>query len=92
MLRKAAAAKETVEPRRLSRIKEQPKSALPVKKAPAKPWGKKADMEAKADKETKADAEEIPKACRGRKRKTAEEVNGEEAEAESEKEPPAKKV
>ncbi len=92
MPRKSAATKETAEPRRSSRIKEQPKSALAVKKAPAKPRVKKADKEAKADKETKADAEGKPKAPRGRKRKAAEEVNGEEAEAESEKEPPAKKV
>jgi hypothetical protein len=88
MPRKAAAAAGTAtdagEPRRSSRIKDQPKPEPVVKKAPAKPRAKKVDKEDKADKDEK------PKS-RGRKRKDAPgEPNG--AEEDGDKPPPAKKV
>lgn len=98
MPRKAAAAAgesgaPASEPRRSSRIKEQPKPEPVVKRAPAKPRVKKADKEKQ---EGEADKEEKPKSARGKKRKEAEvteatEANGAAPGGEGE-EPPAKKV
>jgi len=91
MPRKAAASTEIVdagaaEPRRSSRIKDQPKAEVeaPVKKAPAKPKTKKAEKEGGAE----GDVAEKPKSTKGRKRK-ADELNGDEGEAEK---PASKKV
>jgi hypothetical protein len=96
MPRKAAAAGEpggsALEPRRSSRIKDQPKQDQVVKKAPAKPRAKKGDKEKQ---EGEADKGEKPKSSRGKKRKEPEttETNGAAPEAEAEGgEPPAKKV
>lgn len=86
MPRKAAAAADDsapVEPRRSTRIKDQPKPEPVVKKAAApKPKSKK------AEKESGDVTQEKPKSGRGRKRKEPEptEANG------AEDEPPAKKV
>jgi len=97
MPRKAAAApaRDTAsQPRRSSRIKEQPKPDLP-KKAP-KPRAKKAKpTEAKAD-EPAADveAEPKPKSARGRKRPTADKdaEAGDAAVPDEAEKPPSKKV
>jgi hypothetical protein len=80
------------EPRRSSRIKDQPKPAPPAKKA-TKPRVKKADKEKAAGEE---DQESKPKSARGRKRKEPEaseatEANGAAPEAQD-GEPAAKKV
>ena|SRR5688572_12614958 len=86
MPRKAAVAaasasdEPTAEPRRSSRIKDQPVKEAPPKKAPAKPRAKKADKEGD-------DKEDKPKPARGKKRKAEEEPNGD-----VEGEPAAKKV
>lgn len=93
MPRKAAAttaegAPETsTEPRRSTRIKDQPKSE-PVKKAAPKPRAKKT-AEGAAD-----DKAEKPKAGRGKKRKEAEEPEAaaDAVEGGDAAEPPAKKV
>jgi hypothetical protein len=93
MPRKAAAAPaEPGEPRRSSRIKEQPKPQV-TKKAPAKPRTKRgaAPKVALETEEQPAEGEPAaakPKSARGKKR-TPEEVNGPEDEAEK---PPSKKV
>ena len=87
MPRKAATAGDAaVEPRRSSRIKDQPKPDPPApKKAPAKPRTKKV-------KEPAAEGEEKPKSTKGRKR-TAAEKDAEDGEAAvNGDEPPAKKV
>lgn len=87
----AAAGDSGAEPRRSSRIKDQPKPE-PAKRAPTKPRVKKADKE-KA--EVSEDIEEKPKSARGKKRKEPEgaEANGAAAAPEGEDEqPPAKKV
>ena len=85
MPRKAAATTETTaEPRRSSRIKEQPKPEPAPKKAPAKPRTKKV-------KEPAAEGEEKPKSTKGRKR-TAAEKDAEDGAAVNGDEPPAKKV
>lgn len=85
MPRKAAATTETnAEPRRSSRIKEQPKPEPAPKKAPAKPRTKKV-------KEPAAEGEEKPKSTKGRKR-TAAEKDAEDGAAVNGDEPPAKKV
>ena len=101
MPRKAAAvtnADGTVpEPRRSSRIKDQPKAEPAPKKAPAKPRVKKA---AAADKEKEkaeggdaaAKDAEKPKPARGRKRRADEEVNGAEGSGDASDAPAAKKV
>lgn len=97
MPRKAAAAPATdtpSEPRRSSRIKEQPR-ADPPKKAP-KPRAKKAKpAEAKAD-ETTADVktEPKPKSARGRKRPAADKdaEAGDAAVPDDAEKPPSKKV
>ena len=78
----AESGESAVEPRRSSRIKEQPKEETAPKKAPAKPRAKKADKEA-------TDKEEKPKSSRGKKRKAEEEPNGAEDDAEA---PAEKKV
>lgn len=90
MPRKAAVTEGAAEPRRSTRIKDQPKPEPVVKKAPAKPRAKKAD---KVEKEGE-EKEEKPKAARGRKRKNADEANGAEAEGDADavKPPPSKKV
>lgn len=99
MPRKAAAvtnADGTVpEPRRSSRIKEQPKAELAPKKAPAKPRVKKAPADkekAKAEGGDAAKDAEKPKAARGRKRKADEGVNGAEGSGDASDAPAAKKV
>jgi hypothetical protein len=109
MPRKAAAAstEATAEPRRSSRIKDQPKAEPVTKKAPAKPRAKKAKAaEAEAAPEADADraeepAAEKPKSSRGQKRKAdgedaeqaAAEVNGTDAPTEEgENPPPSKKA
>jgi hypothetical protein len=90
MPRKAAApvdeSVEASEPRRSSRIKDQPKPE-PVEKKPTKPRAKK------ADKEVKEDGAEKPKSSRGKKRK-AEDAPADEAPVgdDTEKPPPSKKV
>ena len=86
MPRKSAAATEG-EPRRSTRIKDQPKPAAPAKKAPAKPRAKKAAAKAKAGQEEEEESagEAKAKAGRGKKRSAAE-VNGDDSG------PPAKKV
>jgi hypothetical protein len=85
MPRKAAAATEG-EPRRSSRIKEQPKPLPPAKKAPAKRGPKKAAAKPKgAQEEEESAGEAKANSPRGKKRTTAE-ANGEDAV------PPAKKV
>ena len=94
MPRKATASTEGAtdggEPRRSSRIKEQPKpEPVVVKKAPAKPRSKKAEKD--TTKETKADSEEKPKSTKGKKRKADEDAPAEGAEGDD-KAPPAKKV
>jgi hypothetical protein len=81
----------TTEPRRSSRIKDQPKPA-PVEKKPAKPRAKKP----KAEGDAAAADGEAPK--KGGKKRKADEANGtaegekEEAKKEEEEEPAAKKV
>jgi hypothetical protein len=87
MPRKAAAPAELVdEPRRSTRIKDQPKPAAPVsEKAPAKPKAKK------ADKDDEGTTEEKPKSTKGRKRK-ADEANGDDAEKDETEKPASKKV
>ena len=93
MPRKAAAAATDTraEPRRSSRIKEQPKPD-PPKKAPSKPRAKKAAAKvapaAEDEPEEGETAAPKPKSSRGKKR-TTEEVNGPGEEAEK---PPSKKV
>src|SRR5271168_1061485 len=77
----AASGESSTEPRRSSRIKEQPKEETAPKKA-AKPRAKKADKES-------ADKEEKSKAPRGKKRKADEEANG---TADDEEAPAEKKV
>ena len=69
----AAAAGDSTEPRRSSRIKEQPKEE-PVPKKVQKPRTKKADKDS-------ADKEEKPKSSRGKKRKAEEEPNGDAEDA-----------
>ena len=109
MPRKAAAATTDTpaEPRRSSRIKEQPKAEPAPKKAPAKPRGKKAKA-AEAEAAPEGDAEkaeeavaEKPKSAKGKKRKADEgdteaapaETNGVEApKDDAEKAPPSKRV
>jgi hypothetical protein len=98
MPRKAAApagesGASAQEPRRSSRIKDQPKPAPAAKKS-AKPKVKKADKEKPADEE---DQDSKPKSARGRKRKEPEateatETNGATAPEAQEGEPAAKKV
>lgn len=95
MPRKAAAVaagelgEPAPEPRRSSRIKDQPKPVPAVKRAPAKPRAKKADKEKH---EGEGEQTEEPKPARGKKRKEPEtsEVNG--AAPETGDEPTEKKV
>ena len=67
----------TAQPRRSSRIKEQPKEALPRPKKPRVRKDKKTDKEA-------ADKDEKPKSSRGQKRAADEALNG-DADAPAEK-------
>ena len=100
MPRKAAAAytDAPAEPRRSSRIKEQPKPEPAPKKA-TKPRAKRTDKEKQeAEKAEDKEKEDKPKPAKGRKRKAADEPNGVQAEAGAEakgaddEEPAAKKV
>jgi hypothetical protein len=87
----AAAAINAGEPRRSSRIKDQPKPDPPSKKAPAKPRTRKPKATGEGD---AGDKEKYKSAAGGKKRTAAEKdtedaqpaVNGEDAA------PPAKKV
>ena len=96
MPRKPAAASTdaSAEPRRSSRIKDQPKPEPAPKKA-TKLRSKKTEKE-KQEGEKAEEKEDKPKPARGRKRKAAEELNGVQADAETEgaegEEPAAKKV
>lgn len=99
MPRKAAAATNAdgsvPEPRRSTRIKDQPKAEPAPKKASAKPRAKKAAPADKEKEKAEGDAAkdaEKPKAARGRKRKADEEVNGAEGSGEASEAPAAKKV
>ena len=86
MPRKAAAATsegEAAEPRRSSRIKDQPKPEPAPKKAPAKPKSTKKAKEAEGSGEEAA--AEKPKSTKGKKRPA-------EDDGEANGEPPAKKV
>ncbi|CCM01775.1 uncharacterized protein FIBRA_03842 [Fibroporia radiculosa] len=93
MPRKAAPSSDaSTEPRRSTRIKEQPKPESIVKKVPAKPRGKKAKTAEEA--EVLQDVEDKPKSTRGKKR-TASDVEAEEgvvANGNTAEEPPAKRV
>ena len=109
MPRKAAApsAYASAEPRRSSRIKEQPKAEAPPKKA-AKPRAKKVKPADEKEGEDKDSAEETveatkPKSTKGRKRTTTDKEAEEPAEptaeppteppaAQAEEAPPSKKV
>lgn len=101
MPRKAAApaSSDVLEPRRSSRIKEQPKVEAPPKKA-AKPRAKKAKPADEKDGEAKESADEPaeapkPKSARGKKRSVSDKDAEEPAEppaAEAEEAPPSKKV
>lgn len=94
MPRKAAAPADATfaEPRRSSRIKDQPKVELPTKKALAKPRAKKTkasaepaegDAAAPTNGDEKEDAAvEKPKSTKGKKR-TASEKDAEEAKADA---------
>ena len=93
MARKGAATTANAgEPRRSSRIKDQPKPDLPPKKAPTKPRTRKPKA---TGEEGDTGNKEKPKSAAGGKKRTATEkdaedaqpaVNGEDAS------PPAKKV
>ncbi|KAH7890563.1 hypothetical protein F5I97DRAFT_47192 [Phlebopus sp. FC_14] len=99
MPRKAAPAPASTdapaEPRRSSRIKEQPKPEKPSKRAPAKPRAKKAKPVEEKEGEAQDDGEEVkPKSTRGKKR-TSPEKDAEgatEPAAVEEEAPPAKKA
>lgn len=100
MPRKATAAytDAPAEPRRSSRIKEQPKPEAAPKKA-TKPRAKRTDKEKQeVEKAEDKEKEDKPKPTKGRKRKAAEEPNGVQADAEAEakgaegEEPAAKKA
>jgi len=101
MPRKAAApaSSDALEPRRSSRIKEQPKAEAPPKKA-AKPRAKKVKPADEKDGEAKESADEPaeapkPKSARGKKRSVTDKDAEEPAEppaAEAEEAPPSKKV
>ena len=92
-----AVATTTTEPRRSSRIKEQPKPDLPTRKAPAKPRAKKAakakDAEDDKDKEKEKDnVEEQPVTDSEGKPPSKKRKEPDENEETVEEEPATKKV
>jgi hypothetical protein len=93
MARKGAAATTNAgEPRRSSRIKDQPKPDPPPKKTPAKPRSRKPKATGEVG---DAGNKEKPKSAAGSKKRTATEKDGEDAQPAVNGEdaaPPAKKV
>lgn len=80
----SATSAEGVEPRRSTRIKDQPKPDPPAKKAPVKPRAKKTKSE--------GDDVEAAQPARGKKRSAAE-MDADDAEPNgNDKQPPVKKV
>ena len=92
MARKGAAAANAGEPRRSSRIKDQPKPDPPPKKAQAKPRARKPKA---TGEEGDAGNKEKPKSAAGGKKRTATEKDAEDSQPAVNGEgasPPAKKV